>query len=54
MPKTIAEELAEKTFRELAAPEKPTQRSRMSQTSNGYIHLVTWSNANLLRIQGST
>lgn len=50
MPKTIAEELAEKTFRELAAPEKPTQRSRISNTPNGYIHLVAWSNANLLRI----
>lgn len=50
MPKTIAEELTEKTFRELAEPEKPTQRSRMSQTSNGYIHLVAWSNASLLRI----
>ena len=50
MPKTIAEELAEKTFRELAEPEKPTQRSRMSQTPNGYIHLIAWSNASLLRI----
>lgn len=50
MPKTIAEELAEKTFRELAQAEKPQQRSRISQTPNGYIFLIVWSNASLLRV----
>lgn len=50
MPKTIAEELAEKTFRELSQAEKPLQRSHMSQTANGYIFLVSWSNASLLRV----
>ncbi len=50
MPKTITEELAEKTFRELAQAEKPQQRSRISHTPNGFIFLISWSNAQLLRI----
>ncbi len=50
MPKSISQELAEKTFRELAETEKPQQRSRISNTHNGYIFLVAWSNASLLRI----
>ncbi len=45
----IIAELIDKTFRELAAAAKPQARSRISQTPNGYIHLVAWSNANLLR-----
>lgn len=40
----------EKTYRELAAHAKPQARSRISTTSNGYIHLVAWSNASLLRV----
>jgi len=50
MPKSISQELVEKTFRELAQTEKPRQRSRISNTHNGYIFLVAWSNASLLRI----
>lgn len=40
----------DRTFRELAASAKPHARSRISHTPNGYIHLVAWSNASLLRI----
>ncbi|MDP1721632.1 MAG: four helix bundle protein [Candidatus Gottesmanbacteria bacterium] len=40
----------EKTYRELAAAAKPQARSRISHTPNGYIHLVAWSNASLLRV----
>lgn len=50
MPKTISQELVEKTFRELSQAAKPRERSRISQTHNGYIFLVAWSNASLLRI----
>ncbi len=50
MPKTVAEELVEKTFKELAQAKKPQQRSRISQAPNGYIFLVSWSNASLLRV----
>lgn len=46
----VVQSLVDKTMRELAEPEKPIQRSRISNTPNGYIHLVAWSNANLLRI----
>ncbi len=46
----IIEELVQKTYRELAQANKPKERSRMSQTVNGYIHLIAWSNASLLRI----
>ena len=50
MPTSIAEKLAAKTFRELEQIQKPQQRSRISQTTNGYIHLVAWANACLLRV----
>lgn len=40
----------EKTYRELAAHAKLQARSRISTTPNGYIHLVAWSNAGLLRV----
>lgn len=46
----IVEELIKKTYEELAQANKPQERSRMSQTANGYIHLIAWSNASLLRI----
>lgn len=38
-----------KTMRELGQSIKPKERSRISKTSNGYIFLVAWSNASLLR-----
>jgi four helix bundle protein len=50
MSNPVADALVAKTFAELAAAEKPSPRSRISNTSNGYIHLVAWSNASLLRI----
>jgi len=40
----------DKTYEELFRPEKITQKSRVSQTSNGYIFLVIWANASLLRV----
>ena len=46
----IIDELVQKTYKELAQANKPKERSRMSQTANGYIHLITWSNGSLLRI----
>lgn len=45
----IVAELIDKTYRELAERAKPQARSRISSTPNGYIHLVPWSNASLLR-----
>jgi len=46
----IVRELVEKTYKELAQAQKPQERSRISKTSNGYIFLVAWSNASLLRV----
>ncbi len=39
-----------KTLQELSRPKKPVEKSRISQTPNGYIFLVAWSNASLLRV----
>lgn len=50
MVNPIIEELVQKTFRELAESPKPIQRSRVWKSTNGYIFLVAWSNASLLRI----
>lgn len=50
MSDPIVDELVAKTYRELAETDKPSARSRISKTPNGYIHLVAWSNASLLRI----
>lgn len=50
MVTSVVQELIDKTFRELKQAEKPQQRSRISTAPNGYIHLVTWSNASLLRV----
>ncbi len=36
----VVDALIAKTYRELAEPDKPPVRSRISKTSNGYIHLV--------------
>lgn len=49
-PNPVIQENIDKTFRELAARTRPQARSRISSTPNGYIHLVAWSNACLLRI----
>lgn len=49
MGKTIAEELVEKTMRELVQPERPEARSRVWTDPEGYRFLVPWSNAALLR-----
>src|SRR3989344_8840025 len=46
----VVQKLIEKTYKELSQAEKPQARSRISNTPNGYIFLVVWSNANLLRI----
>lgn len=40
----------DKTMQELGQPIKPKERSRISKTSNGYIFLVAWANASLLRV----
>jgi four helix bundle protein len=50
MVNPVVQELIDKTFRELAQSEKPQQRSRVSTAPNAYIHLVSWSNASLLRV----
>ena len=47
--KTIAQQLAEKTYIELAKPEIPQQRSRVWQNPEGYRYLIQWSNTVLLR-----
>jgi len=39
-----------KTLQELSRPKKPVEKSRISQTPNGYIFLVAWSNASFLRV----
>src|SRR3989344_8554459 len=47
---SIRDELITKTYAELSQPTKPIQTSRISNTSNGYIFLVAWANAQLLRV----
>ena len=49
MPSDIIQELVDKTLRELSQEQKPQERSRISKSPNGYIFLVAWSNASLLR-----
>lgn len=39
-----------KTLKELSAPKKPLQRSRVWQDPNGYQYLAVWQNAALLRV----
>jgi hypothetical protein len=46
----VAQYNAIKTFWELSQPKKPESRSRVWKSPNGYIYLVSWSNASLLRI----
>ncbi len=50
MANNIVKQLIDKTFSELAKAEEPIEQSRISNTPNGYVHLITWSNANLLRV----
>lgn len=50
MPKQFIQELIDKTYRELSEPKKPVARTRIWKSPNGYIFLISWSNANLLRI----
>jgi four helix bundle protein len=46
----VIRELVEKTYKELAQGTQPQETSRISKTANGYIFLVAWSNASLLRV----
>ena len=46
----VVKQLVEKTYRELAEAQKPQEKSRISKTGNGYIFLIAWSNASLLRV----
>ncbi len=46
----IVKELIDKTYRELNQVSKPQEASRISKAPNGYIFLIAWSNASLLRI----
>lgn len=40
------------TLWEISRPKKPKARSRVWESSSGYIYLVAWSNASLLRVLG--
>ena len=46
----VVQKLIEKTYQELQDADTPKNASRMASASNGYIFLVAWSNAELLRI----
>lgn len=46
----IIQEQIEKTMRELTAPKRPIQRSRIWQDPKGYQYLAVWQNAALLRV----
>lgn len=46
----VVQKLIEKTYQELKDSDKPKNASRVATASNGYIFLVAWSNAELLRI----
>src|SRR3989344_2820972 len=46
----VVKKLIEKTYQELQDADTPKNASRMASASNGYIFLVAWSNAELLRI----
>src|SRR3989344_3731853 len=50
MADDVIQKLIDKTYQELTQSKKPQERSRISKTANGYIFLVAWSNASLLRI----
>ena len=44
--------MAIKNLWELSKPQKIKSRSRVWESTNGYIYLVSWSNASLLRVLG--
>lgn len=46
----VVKQLVEKTYKELSQTLKPQEMSRISKAPNGYIFLVAWSNASLLRV----
>lgn len=46
----VARFTAIRSLWELSRPEKPKSKSRVWESTNGYIYLVAWSNASLLRI----
>ena len=46
----VIQEQINKTLQELNQVKRPNERSRISKTPNGYIFLVAWSNASLLRV----
>ncbi len=50
MGNPTVDELVKKTYEELAKSEVPRQTSRVWKSSNGYVYLVAWSNASLLRV----
>lgn len=50
MNKTISQQLAEKTLRELEWAEKPQQETRVWTDPEGYQRLGAWQNAALLRV----
>jgi four helix bundle protein len=47
---SVIQDLVDKTYQELNEPTEPIQTSRVSSTPNGYIFLISWSNASLLRM----
>ena len=48
----VVQVMIDKTLEELNNPSrpKPVEHSRISKTPNGYVFLVAWSNASLLRV----
>lgn len=50
MGNSISDVLIQKTLAELANNSTPKQDSRVWKSSNGYVYLIPWSNASLLRI----
>lgn len=46
----VVQQQIAKTLKELSAPKKPFQRSRVWQDPNGYQYLAVWQNAALLRV----
>lgn len=50
MTDKVVQDLIDKTLRELSAPEKPKQKSRVWQDPKAYEYLGVWQNAALLRV----
>jgi four helix bundle protein len=47
---SVIRQAIDKTYHELEEADKPKERSRIAKSTNGYIHLTSWSNAQLLRV----